>query len=1031
MRLVNKVLLLILLGGLFPGPAENTFALDMTTFERSRFSAPNTFLLPYRIEKIGREELLVRFIVPQLGWIDITAYLVEGELYLPLGEIFSFLKIRTDFALRSSRVSGVFPGDNIPFVIDLKASRITFGDTIRVITSSDYFLMEPELYLRKQVFGEVFGLECTFDELNLEVVMTTSRSLPVFRIMERKQRRKQLLEKSAPFVPQSIFPRDRTWLDGGMLDWSVNYLRAPAYEDVVTSAGIGAEVAGGDLTAFATISSTFGVDWRRQPWRWRYIVDSGLPMRQVAIGHLATSLGFYSGIKGLAITNAPEVPRKSFETYTLTDVARAGWEVELYMNHRLIDYTVVDSTGRFSFIIPLWYGTNTVTLKLYGPDGEEETRERYIEIPSTQLPTGDYEYVLKAGVLTQFNQERIGQASIRWGLGPRVTAGGGVSILNGQGRYLVSPVLSTSIRILDDLVFSGEYVQGLSARGKLRFASASQYYAGVEYNRYFRNEVLYLGIRREDKRLFLGLRVPTYRNRNPLYLNARLNEYTYEYNKSLVGDIDAQLYFLGLRTQLQTQAGWSAPIGGSYKSSFFQTILTVITRWMDTWLRPQLVIDHQRGEVMYVRLAAERYLFNRAYVQLLLYKNFRHGTSGARLSFRMDVPFMESVTTFDVQPSYTSYRQSFRGALGFDTESGGILYDNRNWVGTSGLTIVPFLDENGNGYYDPSERQLRSRVDVSRIDGRRYPGGSLELSRFVQLNPYDTFNFSIDPNSFADPVWRPKYTSYQVITDPNRFKRVEVPVYVSGEAGGTVYVMKNDQSVGQFGIKVRVLDETGNTREDNVTFSDGSYVFYGLPPGTYIAELDSVQLDQLGLIPDSLRRSFELHPKKNGDVVRDVNFVLHPAVPLVERRIEPDTTIIITRVPVPALRPRMDTVIGVVPKLPAVPLNIVMHFPVSLRREGLPDTLRKHLDRIVAMLKKDSNLLVRVHGHSDNFGTFQQNQERSEARMKRVKEYLLEKGIRVWNIEARAFGSRRPIAPNTTAAGRAINNRVDISVVRK
>ncbi|NOY05116.1 MAG: OmpA family protein [Chlorobi bacterium] len=1008
--------------------------------ERSWLLTPDQHDPPGQFEESEREELLVRFIVPQLGWIDITAYRVDGKLYLPLGEIFSFLKIRTAFALHSSKVSGIFSGENIRFLLDLKARRITLGDTIREITTSDFITTDTELYLRRQLFGEIFGLECTFNELDLEVVMTTSRSLPVFRIVEREKRREQMLKKAAPVAPQHVIPRDRVWLGGGMLDWSVNYLRAPSYEDIVVSGGIGGEVAGGDLTAFATVSRLFGVDWSRQPWRWRYIVDSDLPLRQVAMGHMATSLGFYSGIQGITITNAPEVPRRSFETYTLTDTAEADWEVELYMNHQLVDYTVVDSTGNFSFTVPLWYGTNTVKLKLYGPNGEEEIREQYIEIPAAQLPTREYEYTVKAGVLSQFDRERIGQVSARWGLGPRITAGGGVSILNDQDRYLVSPVLTTSIRIMDDLIFSGAYVRDISARGKLRFASASQFYAGLEYNRYFRNDVLYLGIRREDKRMYLGYRLPTYISKNPLYLNFSLNEYTYEYNKSLVGNVNSQVYFLGLRTQFQTQVGWSGPIGGPYEKSFFQTILTVSTRWLDAWFRPQLVIDHQRGEMLYARLSAERYLFDRAYLQLLLFKDFRHGYSGVRISFRMDVPFAESQTSFDVQASYASFRQSFRGALGFDTETADILYDNRNWVGTSGITIVPFLDDNGNGRHDPDERQLKSRVDVSRINGRRYAGGSLDLSRFVQLNPYDKFTFSLDPNSFVDPVWRPRYISYEVITDPNRFKRVEVPVYVSGEAGGTVYIIRHNRREGQHGINVRVLDEKGAMREENVTFSDGSYVCYNLPPGKYRAELDTVQLNKLGLVPDSLQRSFELRPVKNGDVVSGVDFTLRPATPQVTERVAPDTTIIITRVPVPRLETRVDTLIGArpgfppahpVPELPAVPLNEVAHFPVDLQQDGLPDTLRRYLDRIVAMLKKDPNLFVMIHGHSDNFGTFQQNQERSEARMKRVKEYLLDKGIRVWNMEARAFGSRRPIAPNTTAEGRIMNNRVDISVVRK
>jgi outer membrane protein OmpA-like peptidoglycan-associated protein len=89
---------------------------------------------------------------------------------------------------------------------------------------------------------------------------------------------------------------------------------------------------------------------------------------------------------------------------------------------------------------------------------------------------------------------------------------------------------------------------------------------------------------------------------------------------------------------------------------------------------------------------------------------------------------------------------------------------------------------------------------------------------------------------------------------------------------------------------------------------------------------------------------------------------------------------------------------------------------------------KSDLDKLAEVLKKYPNAKVTLSGHTDNTGTDAINDKLSQDRADAVKTYLVEKGVKSSQITATGYGSKQPIAPNTTAAGRATNRRVEIDV---
>jgi len=88
------------------------------------------------------------------------------------------------------------------------------------------------------------------------------------------------------------------------------------------------------------------------------------------------------------------------------------------------------------------------------------------------------------------------------------------------------------------------------------------------------------------------------------------------------------------------------------------------------------------------------------------------------------------------------------------------------------------------------------------------------------------------------------------------------------------------------------------------------------------------------------------------------------------------------------------------------------------------------LDDLAEILRNCGELPFEVSGHTDSQGRAETNMTLSQSRAEAVLSALSARGVLVASMEARGYGSDRPVADNATEEGREANRRIEMALIR-
>ena len=100
-------------------------------------------------------------------------------------------------------------------------------------------------------------------------------------------------------------------------------------------------------------------------------------------------------------------------------------------------------------------------------------------------------------------------------------------------------------------------------------------------------------------------------------------------------------------------------------------------------------------------------------------------------------------------------------------------------------------------------------------------------------------------------------------------------------------------------------------------------------------------------------------------------------------------------------------------------------------KADITESSHEELDKLVELLQERQSMIIQLEGHTDFQGNARANYELSEERVKAVKDYLVDKGVKKKRILLKAFGGEHPLTRERTAEARRMNRRVEVRVMRE
>lgn len=836
------------------------------------------------------DEVIITIFHKVIGSIEVPAVLTGDTVYVQPADIFNFIKIRKDVSADGLTITGEYIDAARKFTIDFSKLEIVYlGRTIH-IEKEDYIQTTTGRYLRSDLFQRVFTLKCEFDFSRLAIEVSSDETLPAESIVLAEQAQKKahsIFQEN--FIPDRDFGFSRSLFSLGAFDYSAgagysgNIFKSDTNKQKTYSVNLlaGGQIFDGDFdisTGSDDRTNVIALD--RSLWQWRYTMPSSRILNQIVVGQRAAfaNLQFSDTLLGIEFTNANLNYRTSYSNYTISDYTDPDWTVELYVNDGLVSYTKADPTGYYKFIIPLPYGTTRMTLKFRGPYGEVRTKTTELRIPYTFLPPGEIEYTLLGGKSLS-TDNALGQLDMKFGISPWLSLAGGTRYIHDNfGTSRLLPYASTSVRLTSDILVSGEYFHRSGIRSSLSMSGFGGASLNAEYDHPFGksanspDEVLILDQRKLQISVPLpvlagsvrlsGIEIPRDSGSADLTASSQLLFHV------LGGlfDVSATTSFLRDNFRFKPTSDWTGNMGFSYSLS-------------GLLIRPIAYINYSSLQVTDLSLTLQKPIGSIYTISLTAAHSFIVNDFRVQADIHMLFPF----TSFGVSGGGGTNERpnqgaTLQGSMLFDPNGPRLILSDRPQVRHGAIDIIPFLDTNNNGRFDPGEKIVK-HFGLEQPIGRVTENENGTLS-ITELDPYRRYLIRLSASELDNISWVPKFQSFAINPAANGVTVIEVPIVAAGQIEGYVNSTgeKGDKPLGGVRILIRHRDMNDTSlvtlTQDLITFTNGEYYYLGLTPGKFRATIDPSILSVMHLTSTPPYIDFELKSKEEGDMIEGLNFIV-------------------------------------------------------------------------------------------------------------------------------------------------------------
>ena len=794
-------------------------------------------------------------------------------IYLNVEAIFNTLEIKCIPKLNN--LVGFIENEKKLYTVNFDKKQITIGG--KSIDISNGILEDLGVkYIKASLLLEAFGLNFTFNPRSLSAKLNTSFETPFIKKLKRIKNRENISAlQGKSIVVDTVITRDHHLLKLGTLDWGLNSLQSKS--DTINSQitiGLGTELLFGQANFLMNYNLKNKFDFKNIVASWRFINNDHKFIKQAYIGQVSGPKNFNTNttiVTGLTINNTPNTVRKASGSYTITNTTEPNWNVELYLNDLLINYTQADAAGLYVFKVPIVYGLTTLTLKFYGPLGEVRTEQRTVNNPYTVVPVKKLEYSLTTGIVKDSLNSPFVQMLFNYGVTRSLTVTGGLEYLSSNTAQPITTFASISFQPFSAMLLNIDYTQEQGIKAVLDYYVTKNAFFNINYTQFLEGKLP--TVSNKLREFDVNLSTPFKNKFFSGFTNISFRQDSYEAFNYNQFNLMLSSYINKININSNLFINWASKTSPQINSN-----LALSYRLANGLaLQTTTLYNHTTNNLSSIAINLQKKI-SKINLNCSFERSLQLKTSTFNLSAVYALPFSNVGISSSYSRNNLSFLENAQGSMAFGTGDAPIKLGNNSAIGKGGLLLYPFLDLNENGKLDSGEKKVfLSSVKVS--GAKAIISKKDSIVRVFDLNAFVDYTVEFLDTDLNNIAWRFKHNTYKILVDPNQYKRVFIPVIPVGEIVGMVYLKKGKSLRGQERITIQIIDEKGNKIAEILSEYDGYFTYLGLKPGKYTVRVDEKQLKKLNFKALPAAHQITIKVSEFGDVIDGLDFTLSSKAP--------------------------------------------------------------------------------------------------------------------------------------------------------
>jgi hypothetical protein len=791
----------------------------------------------------------------------LPAYSVSGGgVLLPLGELCRLLGVAVTVDLERGTAAGSILSDKRSFRLDLGAGSVRISGKDQPLAAGEAEIHADDLYVEIRRLAEWLPVDLQIDRGAALLIVRPREPLPSL-VLEDRERAAKLALAGAGEASRQAFPSipNRYGLFGSpFLDQTVRITSEPGEAGRQTRLDFSTFLTGdlfflessaylaGTGNGFSDARITLG---RSDP---DGQLLGPLHARQLAAGDV-----YHPGLDlistgrsgtGVSVSNFPLEQPTEFDRNTFRGELAPGWQLELYRGETLLDFRASASDGRYEIAdVPLLAGFNSFRLVFYGPQGQRRVEDRSFNVGASLAPAGRLLYRVTwldpgrklAGVtLPGVGARALGE--LRLGLSPRWTieaAAARVSFLGADHDYVRAGLhgFVGAVSLGADAVITPGGGRALQASAQTRIAGVGIFLQHAEMTRFVSERSLSTGPLFRETLLRFDATIPkSFLPAVPMTFDLKQDDLA---AGGSLSQLRHRLSAMNGGFALTNQLTWVLSRPASGPASRDATGELLISRFAggvsirggwNYMLAPEL-----RSTAL--SLTAEKRVFSQYLVSAGAQQSYKpSAVTGIAGVSRLEGPFAVGAQARYSRTGGLAISAVLTVGIAHDSFSGSWHTQAASVASGGGVSARAFLDENGNGRFDPGEQPVEGALFDIKSASAPVRADARGRSFIVNVPGHQWTDVSLVASSLEDPAWKASILGVRVASRPGKTLQVDLPVQSMGEITGTVSSAEEGSRRAVPRARVELLRPDCSVAASVRSAFDGFFDFPDVAPGLYM-----------------------------------------------------------------------------------------------------------------------------------------------------------------------------------------------------